>query len=651
MKNIISIKSVVVTALFASMTLTSCNNYLDVIPDDVATIETVFNDKNTAKQYLYTCYSFLPNLRSVDNNPGLAYGGEFAVNQSSWIYTPSYLPRSLFETGNNSNNPSLDYWNRTKNMFAAVRVCNYFLDNIDKVPDMSVDECNRWKAEVKFLKAYYHWWLFEMYGPIPIMDKNPGFTTDDDLDVYRNSKDECADYIVSLMDEAINSGALPLNIQGVEMTDMGRVTLPVAMAMKAKVLVTLASEFFNGNSDYKSMVDNRGKALFESDYKPELWTKAAAACKAAIDTCEAQGMSLYKFKNPVGTVTNDSINMSLQPAMIIAGQLPENQEIIWELPGGATNIYTDEQQRYGVPQFLYTGDVQAPTEKRIGYEICGSLGVSLNFAQVFYTKNGVPIDEDKTYYPEADWFKPDVDFDTRTDHRYYIKQGYQTNYFNLDREPRYYGSISFKGSEMFGLGNVDKENMYYCLYPNKERVNASGMGIKKWVPYLSTPATGQILSYHWPIMRLADLYLLYSEALNECTEGNNEPAADVYKYINLVRERAGLQTVQESWSSYSKYADKYKTKTGMREIIRQERRIELAFEGDAWFDLRRWKMMEGLFGASTIKGYNIQLTDNTEYITTPTIIHSTSYSLKNNLWPLKDTELHKDLNLVQNLGW
>lgn len=152
-------------------------------------------------------------------------------------------------------------------------------------------------------------------------------------------------------------------------------------------------------------------------------------------------------------------------------------------------------------------------------------------------------------------------------------------------------------------------------------------------------------------MRLADLYLLYAEALNECTEGNGKPADDVYSYVNMIRERAGLITVEDAWTDYSLYSDKYLTKVGMREIIRQERRIELAFEGHSWFDLRRWKMMGELFSSNTMRGYNVKIDNNAEYVTTPTAIHTTTFDSKSNLWPIRESELHKDLNLVQNLGW
>lgn len=647
--NMKNIKTLIVALLCIPM-LDSCN-YLDIIPDNVATVESLFTDKNSAKKYLYTCYSFMPSHRNIGDNPGFSFGGEFVVNQNSWIFTPSDNPRVLFETGNNSTSPRIDYWSRTKNMFAAIRVCNYFLENVETIPDLPETEKNRWRDEVTFLKAYYHWWLFQMYGPIPISDKNLGFTEDEDLMVYRNTKDECAEYIVGLLDKAINGGGLPDNIVGSEVEELGRITKAIAMSVKAKVLVTLASDFFNGNRDYEKMVDNRGIQLFSPNYDKQRWIDAAKACKEAIDFCHEQGMELYKFKAPAGTKTNEQIDYTLQPAMILAGKLPLNNEIIWSQAEGIQGIYGDMQHRYGFPEYIYKGSISNPTEKFVGYEMCGSLGVSLDFAEVFYTNHGVPITEDKDYFSKQEWYSADENYMEREDHKYLIKQGYQTNNINLYREPRYYGSIGFRGSLMFGYGNMNMEDMYYFYPKNTNRANSTGMIAKKWVPYTSTVLTGNIDFYHWPIMRLADLYLLYAEALNECAEDGAAPDSEVYRHINMVRERSGLPTVEEAWSKYSEYPTKYQTKEGMRQIIRQERRIELAFEGHSWFDLRRWKMMESLFGASNMRGYNVKYTDNLEYITSPTVIHPTRYESKSNLWPIRNSELNKNLNLVQNLGW
>src|SRR5690606_8392302 len=100
------------------------------------------------------------------------------------------------------------------------------------------------------------------------------------------------------------------------------------------------------------------------------------------------------------------------------------------------------------------------------------------------------------------------------------------------------------------------------------------------------PSSFQVQGYPWPVMRLADLYLFYAEALNEY---HDTPVADTYHYLNLVRERAGLKTVEESWTQHSVNPEKYQHQQGLRQIIRQERTIELALEGHRFWDLLRWK--------------------------------------------------------------
>src|SRR3546814_16578863 len=101
--------------------------------------------------------------------------------------------------------PYLDYWdggNGGRSMFEAIRDCNTFLENIHSVPDMEEPEKKRWIAEVKFLKAYYHWFLFRMYGPIPIMDKNfPISSTPEQVQVYREPVDSVVNYIVNRSEE------------------------------------------------------------------------------------------------------------------------------------------------------------------------------------------------------------------------------------------------------------------------------------------------------------------------------------------------------------------------------------------------------------------------------------------------------------------
>src|SRR5690606_17806556 len=101
---------------------------------------------------------------------------------------------------------------------------------------------------------------------------------------------------------------------------------------------------------------------------------------------------------------------------------------------------------------------------------------------------------------------------------------------------------------------------------------------------VATQTSVNIESYPWPIIRLGDVYLLYAEALNETGK-----QAEALVYLNRIRERAGLGTVESSWTNFSDNPTKYQDQEGLREIIHQERMIEMAFEGSRYWDLKRWK--------------------------------------------------------------
>jgi len=181
--------------------------------------------------------------------------------------------------------------------------------------------------------------------------------------------------------------------------------------------------------------------------------------------------------------------------------------------------------------------------------------------------------------------------------------------------------------------------------------SATGYWIKKLVSMGTTAATdgnvtgSNMTTYPWPEMRLADLYLLYAEALNE-SEG---PGPNAYQWINLVRGRAGLQSVQTSWSTWSSDNTKHTTKTGLREIIRQERMIELAFEGHRFWDLRRWKMAIQTLNAP-VRGWDIDQVDVAPY-NKEIILFNQAFSQRDYLWPIKISELQANPKLVQNPGW
>ena len=140
---------------------------------------------------------------------------------------------------------------------------------------------------------------------------------------------------------------------------------------------------------------------------------------------------------------------------------------------------------------------------------------------------------------------------------------------------------------------------------------------------------------------------MYAEALNEI---KNAPDAEVYEWVDKIRERAGLKGVVESWAQHSNVPNKPQTKEGMREIIKRERLIELAFEGQRFFDLRRWKDA-GTYLNEPIQGWDYTGQNVRDYYVVRTYFDDRNYTYKDYLWPIRLSSLIRNSNLVQNPGW
>lgn len=622
----------------------SCKKYLDVVPDNVATIDNAFALRNEAEKYLYTCYSFLPKDGDPLYNIGYMAGDEVwtPLDEREFI---SYGFRSA-RGGQNAANPFLDAWNGINQggagMFIAIRNCNVFLENVSdesKVRDLRIDERKRWIAEVKFLKAYYNFYLLRMYGPIPIVDKNLDISApEEDVRVKRMPFDDCVNYVSNLLDEA--AADLPLTIAE-KSTQLGRATKPIALAIKAKLLLTAASPLFNGNSDYANFKDKQGVALFNTTYDANKWKKASDAAKVAIDACTAAGFRLYEFPGSTFKLS-DSTKRQLTIKGALTERFSVNTEHVWANPNSRAS-FLQRASMARLDAVVTTGDARE------------QLAAPIKIAEMFYTKNGVPINEDKT-----------LNFNNRytlrtavNSERFYIRPGYQTARLNFDREPRFYADLGFDGGVWYkydsptnsdeGTFVLEGKSTQLAGASNFGWYNETGYYIKKVVDWnMINGTTGATYrDYPWPQIRLADLYLMYAEALNETL---TTPAEDVFTYINLIRTRAGLASVQSSWTTYSNNPGKFNTQAGMREIIRQERLIELAFEGNRYWDIRRWKLAAEVFNQS-ITGWSVFQPTSTEYYRVRTIFAQNFVAPRDYLWPLRTYDLTVNPNLVQNPGW
>lgn len=620
-------------ALFGPL-LFSCN-YLDIVPDNVATVDHIFRMRNTTEQYLFTIYSYLPNYTDPYNYHVFLGGDELWANDFN---TGQAVPAWQIAKGfQNVVNPYSNYWggnNGGRGMFVAIRDCNTFLDNIFNVPDMDDYEKNRWAAEALFLKAYFHFYLFRMYGPIPLIDKNlPVTSNTETVKVRQMPIDSCVNFIARLLDESVVN--LPERIQN-ESTENGRLTKAAARALKAKLLVTAASPLFNGSPDYAAYTGKNGEKLFPSAYDEKKWERAVTACKEAIEECEAAGHQLYYF-NPAflpfpgspETITEMSIRNALCEKF--------NTEAIWT----STNNRATNLQRENLPR-LYSTDKQSAT--------LSSFGVPMKVVEQFYTKNGVPISEDVTWDYNAR-------YSTRTaptTEKLRLKPNYVTANLNFNRETRYYASLGFDGSRWFGQGRFNDDESIYVESKLGQIANnhawaysMTGYWAKKLVNPQSVSSATEVTiqSYPWPVIRLADLYLLYAEALNEW----QGPGAETFKWIDLVRARAGLQGVETSWQQFSKNPGAPATKTGLRKIIHQERLIELAFEGQRFWDLRRWKEAEAVLN-QPVTGWNVFGKTTADYYQVK-YIYNQVFRKKDYLWPVREEDLIENKNLVQSPGW
>lgn len=621
----------------------SCKKYLDVTPDNVGTLEYAFRNRNEAENYLFSCYAYLQRLSDVARNPGFTTSSELIYpNNLTDFLNFNRTGFNLITGTQNAASPGLNVWdgdgdNEIYSLFRSIRICNIMLENIDKPVDLSQSEKARWIGEVKFLKAYYHYYLFRMYGPIPITDVNlPITSTPEEVRVKRDAVDDVVNYIVKLLNEAAE--ALPVRIDN-QARDLGRVTQPVALAVKAEVLMTAASPLFNGNPDYASFTDKGGKALFPQTYDAQKWVAAADACREAIQACEAQGMSLYQFVPPA-TISN--INDDIKRVLTIQNAVTErwdlNPEMIW-----AQN-----------PYFSYQGHASVRLTSRSvvnAFSNPSTFSAPISTQELFYTSNGVPMNEDKNWnYANRYHLKMATQADKN-----YLRPNYETVEAHFGREPRFYANLAFDGAAWFGNGKMDANDMYTvqargnsALAGPKDRIrlNITGYWPKKLVHYLSVYDDGfQPIHFRMPLMRLAGLYLLYAEALNEV----NGPNATVFEYIDKVRTRAGLPGVQAAWTNSSRNPAKPNSKDGLREIIHRERRIELCFEAQAGWDLRRWKELQQVLSVP-LQGWNIYQPEASNYYQQQIQLLPV-FRLRDYLWPIKANNLIINPNLVQNPYW
>lgn len=639
-------KHIQIFLLVALALCSSACNYLDVIPDNVSTIDHAFADEQTAQRYLFTCYAGLPEEFNTNIDPAMTGSNEFWQGTPySWIDAPFKTPFRIKDGYQNSNNPYVDNYsggNGGTPLFKTIRKCYVFQKNVENVLGLNPTLKERWIAESKVIIAYSYFCLLRQYGPVPIIDKEYPIDADpEEIRKPRSSMDECVAFATGLLDEA--APKLPLYISN-RAEELGRFTQPIARTIKAKMLLLAASPLFNGNQYLADWTNNDGKKLL-SPYSDEKWELARVAAKEAIEVAHEAGVKLYTYES-------SSMSKARLEDLTIRGGITSRDwidELIWgAVPSGSTNN-THQIQLGAIVNF---NGVSLNTS---GGLLFPAYDVTLNIAEKFYTSNGLPIEEDPAW---AGKNVTSLRMPTEEEAPY-VDPSSMNCEFNLSREPRYYSSIAFNRAKWYGNGQQG-ENFHIVRFYMGESANTTGslsewgtktgMRAKKLVnPETSLTGTSSSavftsIRYPFPRIRLADLYLMYAEAANEA--GNRE--GDAIHYIDEVRKRAGLKGVVETWAK-SLNPSKPGSKEGLREIIRQEREIELAFEGHSFWDSRRWMTLHAQSN-KVLYGWNSNA-DTAEEFYVEEVKKVLTFTYKDYLWPINVNTMIKNPHLVQAKGW
>lgn len=592
-------------------------------------MEEVFSKRITTERYLAHVYSYIPREYEY-----LGEGCAVPISdeaQFSWYQWVDYL---IFKTG--SWGPTSTAYNIWKAKYTGINQATIFMDNVDKCLELDAETRKIMKAEARFLRAYFYFELFRQYGPVFIWgDKTPDSLIKPE-EIDRHTVDQNVSFIVEEFDKAIAD--LPLEIA--DMNEWaGRITKGAAMAAKSRVLLYAASPLFNGCDLYKGQMKNLyGDYLFPQEADPTKWDKAAAAAKAVID------MPQYKLYEVEGET--DPFQKAIKSYQ---GVLFDewNSEIIWG--AWARNPLNAS---FGSAEFYFISRFLPPTILKSAYGgYCPSLKLvdtypmaeSGRYPVTGYDSNGNPIVDEKSGYKSTGFT---ANYAHPIDSSFGLIKAHNSC---VGRDARYYASIFANGFYWINNYIGNKQVTFYTGGTSPYLGNAGdcvkvGFLFRRMVdPQLNTN-NGNYGKVFWPFYRLAEIYLNYAEA---CNEKPQRDEAEALKYINKVRNRAGLNNLEEA------YPEVIGNKILLRELIQKERMVELAFEGHRYYDARRWMIAEKEFSG---KNYTLNLLatsyeeswNRTDQVW---MGDDNVFESKHYFFPINQVQLSEMRNMTQNYGW
>jgi starch-binding outer membrane protein, SusD/RagB family len=593
--------SVFVLLMFS---MSACDDILDQKPVDRYTDAVLWSDINLAQAYLLDTYEGAKIGYRQYMITSVSDESQFRADN---LYVRGDLSPEASAPWNVNTNASgsgvaIPGWNHR---YQNIQKLNKFLGNIDRAVEAASGsdkenvqaQVDVMKGEALFLRAHAYSELLRTYGGVPLMDKESQIGQDF-LSIPRASFKETVDFIVKDCDDAAS-----LLLSKDEM-QMGKATDAAALALKSRVTLFAASDLVADGTT------NNKYVAYENPNRAALWTAAQSAAKAVID------LGTYELED-MGAPDKAAVAQNFY--QFFAAKTLASNEVIWG------KMYS---QVDGTPNAMNQWNEPG------GNTGWNSIGPSQKLVDAFEMEDG------SDFY---DHFQLDAN-------GYYqnISGKYNHESIYKNRDPRFYGTLLFDSAYWKGrpfdirtrvtiVGGVETSRSFGYDTRNSDfnadNATYTGYAIRKMLDEsLSTSESSINRNTNIFIeFRYAEILLNYAEA----SIGAGD-IGEATTYINMIRARAAMPNF-----------------TGdITEALRYERQIELAFENNRWYDMRRWKTLV----QELTDNYAISIVQTTEDGDISTTWQKTMLQDRNPvdrmLWiPIPQTEMAKAPQLVQNPGF
>lgn len=578
--------------LTLTITLSGCEDVLDKAPLDRISEVAVWQDEKLADAYLTNIYANA-NFRLVLTN-STDFGLTAGMADEMIQFAPRQLPNTAIVTPMNAETlyEPLNYWR-----YDEIRKLNVFIDKVGT----SVFFGQAYKAkrlgEARWLRAYFYFNMAIRYGGVPLITVAQSIDDDEEtLYVTRNTEKEIYDFVDSEMTAIFNE--LPDSHEG----EPGRVSKWAAKALQSR------SNLYAGSIARFGNVDLDGIVGIPSGDEASYWQKSYNASKELINNSP---YSLYN-KYPSDPMLNHK--------QLFVDEIESNPEVIFT-------------ERYDAALTFGTSLSLTAVHNDFASSWGSNFRPYLDIAEKFEFQDGTSGVIPRDQYAAKEWTMDEL-FQNR-DPRFKAAILYNEADF-WDKKAYFHEKSIVNGVEVKSgtLPDGTPAAASKRAYEPRPKPLRQGFLMRKFLD--ETPGEQQEKfqsSEDYHIFRLGETYLNLAEAAFYL--GKTDEALDA---LNTIRARAGMPA---------------KT-TITEEAIRNERAVELVFEDHRFWDIRRWRIAEGILNDTMMKGLSfIYNHDTKKYkITVKNAISSPRVFLSHHYYyPLTLDKLSDNPNLVENPGY